>query len=209
MGQRGKTTGAMVNDSRGVGPGQNCKLVGAVDEMDSLAIGVDLGGTHVLAVLMDPSGCIHTRHEARLAAEDRSSQEKIVAVMGTCIMQCWRYAREHFAERLPLAGLGIAVPGNVDPAHGLARYLPNFGWLEPVDLTARVLNVRVDGVSCTPPSPELRAPSPEPRATSHETRAPSLAQTQTLTLAYRGLRPELGEHPGRRPQTRARARAPA
>ena len=55
--------------------------------MDTLAIGVDLGGTHVLAVLMDPSGCIHARHEARLAAEDRSSQQKIVAVIGSCVVE--------------------------------------------------------------------------------------------------------------------------
>ena len=111
--------------------------------MDDLAVGVDLGGTHVLAILMDPSGCIHARHEAPLAAEDRSSQDKIVAVIGACIVQCWRHAREHFAGRLPLSGLGIAVPGNVDPARGMARYLPNFGWLSPVDLTARVLDVPV------------------------------------------------------------------
>ena len=114
--------------------------------MATLAIGVDVGGTHVLAVLMDPSGCIHARHEAKLAAEDRSSQQKIVAVIGSCIMQCWRHAREHLAERLPIGGVGVAVPGNVDPAAGTARYLPNFGWLEPVDLTARLLEL---------PAPEL------------------------------------------------------
>ena len=33
------------------------------------------------------------------------------------------------------------MPGNVDPAAGTTRYLPNFGWLEPVDLTARLLEL--------------------------------------------------------------------
>ena len=69
-----------------------------------------------------------------------------MAVIGSCIAQCWRHAREHLAERLPIAGVGVAVPGNVDPAAGTARYLPNFGWLEPVDLTARLLEL---------PAPEL------------------------------------------------------
>lgn len=78
------------------GPSQQTSLVERVGisstrtpslGMDTLAIGVDVGGTHVLAVLMDPSGCIHARHEARLAAEDRSSQQKIVAVIGSCVVQ--------------------------------------------------------------------------------------------------------------------------
>ena len=32
----------------------------------------------------------------------------------------------------PVLGVGVAVPGNVDPATSSTRYLPNFGWLEPV-----------------------------------------------------------------------------
>ena len=59
------------------------------------------------------------------------------------LTQCWRHACEHLAERLPLSGLGVAVPGNVDPAAGTTRYLPNFGWLEPVDLTARLLELPI------------------------------------------------------------------
>ena len=36
-----------------------------------LAIGVDLGGTHALAVLMDATGCVHARHRASIAATPR------------------------------------------------------------------------------------------------------------------------------------------
>ena len=39
----------------------------------ALAIGVDLGGTHVLAVLMDRQGAILARHGQSLTAADRGS----------------------------------------------------------------------------------------------------------------------------------------
>lgn len=112
---------------------------------DSLAIGVDLGGTHVLAILMDQSGCVHTRHKLTLSEADRGSREIIGEALGRCVVEVWRYARAHHSRSLPVRGVGIAVPGNVDPVHGTARYLPNFGWLEPVDLADLVLKRTVSG----------------------------------------------------------------
>ena len=106
----------------------------------SLAVGVDLGGTHVLAALCDPTGHVYARHEATLTEETRGSREHIGAMLSMCIMEVWRYAKEHFPSSLPIKGVGIAVPGNVDPTNGIARYLPNFGWLEPVDLSRLVLD---------------------------------------------------------------------
>jgi glucokinase len=40
----------------------------------------------------------------------------------------------------------------VDPNKGLARYLPNFGWLEPVDLAALVLDRAAGGNDLDKPS---------------------------------------------------------
>ena len=52
----------------------------------SLAIGVDLGGTHVLAVLMDQSsGQVYARDHATLQASDRGSRETIAAKLSGCI----------------------------------------------------------------------------------------------------------------------------
>jgi predicted NBD/HSP70 family sugar kinase len=34
----------------------------------------------------------------------------------------------------------MGVPGNVDPVKGCTRYLPNFGWLEPVELGKLLIN---------------------------------------------------------------------
>ena len=35
---------------------------------------------------------------------------------------------------MKIEGIGLAIPGNVDPIKGTTRYLPNFGWLEEVPL---------------------------------------------------------------------------
>ena len=110
------------------------------DAPRELAIGVDLGGTHVLAVLVDAHGRVHARKEAKIGEESRGSQETVGQALSGCLVEVWRHARDHFAECLPLKGVGIAVPGNVDPRRGMTRYLPNFGWLEPVNLAALVLD---------------------------------------------------------------------
>lgn len=105
-----------------------------------LAIGVDLGGTHVLAILMDTGGNVYARHGKGLTSDGRGSQEAIGSALRECIAAVHSYARDHHPDALPLSGVGIAVPGNVDPLRGFARYLPNFGWLKPVDLTELVLD---------------------------------------------------------------------
>lgn len=104
---------------------------------DALAVGVDLGGTHVLATIMDPDGKVHARHKVTLTAEMRGKQDTIGDALATCIIEAWRAAGSP-----EVRGVGVAVPGNVDPEKGLARYLPNFGWLEPVDLTSLVLDLK-------------------------------------------------------------------
>ena len=115
-----------------------------------LAIGVDLGGTHVLAALVDPYGNVHARKRLSLAADDRGSHSAISSAVSECIVDMWRHAHSHFAECLPLRGVGIAVPGNVDPKRGLARYLPNFGWRAPVDLASLVLDRPATGAKGAP-----------------------------------------------------------
>ena len=114
-----------------------------------LAIGVDLGGTHVLAVLVDVHGHVHARKEAKIGEDSRGSQETVGQALSTCLVEVWRHARDHFAACLPLKGVGIAVPGNVDPRRGMTRYLPNFGWLEPVNLAALVLDRKAEPESAT------------------------------------------------------------
>ena len=109
----------------------------------ALAIGVDLGGTHVLAVLMDRQGAILARQGQSLSAADRGSTPLIVGALVDCISSVHRQA----PSTAPVLGVGVAVPGNVDPATSSTRYLPNFGWLEPVALGDAILGQLVDGVA--------------------------------------------------------------
>ena len=82
------------------------------------AIGVDLGGSHVTAGIIEEDGSIKGQHELDL--EDLSFPvvtEAIATVVGKAL---------HDAGKV--TAIGIGSPGNVDPHTGVVRYSPNFGW---------------------------------------------------------------------------------
>jgi glucokinase len=92
------------------------------------AIGVDLGGSHVMAAVVDEIGEIQVRYEHDIT--DRAPAavvDALDAVVKAAID----------ASKLDIVGIGIGAPGNVDPASGTIRYSPNFGW-ENVPLGDRV-----------------------------------------------------------------------
>jgi glucokinase len=86
----------------------------------SLAVGVDLGGSHVLATLVDESGTIVARQGQDI--EDHAPDVVIDTI-------------EHAVDAVlagskdkNVSGIGLGSPGNVDMATGTIRYSPNFGW---------------------------------------------------------------------------------
>jgi glucokinase len=96
--------------------------------MARAAIGVDLGGSHVMAAAVDEAGMIHGRFEHEI--EDHAPAaviEALADVVGSAIA----------ATKHDVVGIGIGSPGNIDPASGTIRYSPNFGW-ENVPLGQRV-----------------------------------------------------------------------
>ncbi|HTW82661.1 MAG TPA: ROK family protein [Candidatus Sulfotelmatobacter sp.] len=92
------------------------------------AIGVDLGGSHVMAAVVDETGRIHNR------AEQDISDHAPDAVLAT-LAEVVKSALD--ASKYDVAGIGIGSPGNIDPASGTIRWSPNFGW-ENVPLGQRV-----------------------------------------------------------------------
>lgn len=80
------------------------------------AIGVDLGGSHVLATLV-VDGAIVARAEHDVA--DRAP-EAVLSLVVDAIDEVRKKAK-------PVA-IGIGSPGNIDLATGTVRYSPNFGW---------------------------------------------------------------------------------
>lgn len=84
------------------------------------AIGVDLGGSHVMAAVVDENGELSSKHEHDI--EDHSP-EAVLAALQTTIGGAIEASKEK-----QLVGIGIGSPGNIDPTTGMIRYSPNFNW---------------------------------------------------------------------------------
>ena len=93
------------------------------------AIGVDLGGSHVTAGIVQEDGKILAQHERDI--NDRSFDAVIACVEGVI------KAAIKDAEDGELVGIGVGSPGNIDPASGTVLYSPNFLW-ENVPLGERL-----------------------------------------------------------------------
>jgi glucokinase len=88
--------------------------------MAKKSIGVDLGGSHVLATVVDDQGTIVERVEHDIT--DRAVDAVIGTIenaIGDVIGLC---------KDKSFVGIGVGSPGNIDPATGTVRYSPNFGW---------------------------------------------------------------------------------
>src|SRR5579862_631977 len=84
-----------------------------------LAIGVDLGGSHVTAGVVSEDGTIHRQHEQDL--EDLRFDAVIAALVETIGLAI----KDADGE---IAAIGIGSPGNIDAKSGAVLYSPNFGW---------------------------------------------------------------------------------
>ncbi|MGA3037905.1 MAG: ROK family protein [Vulcanimicrobiaceae bacterium] len=83
------------------------------------AIGVDLGGSHVMAAVVEDDGSIRSKHEIDVV--DRSF-DNIMKLLETTIQGALSDTGSN------VVGIGIGSPGNIDPDTGTIRYSPNFGW---------------------------------------------------------------------------------
>ena len=95
---------------------------------DRATIGVDLGGSHVMAAVVDEEGKIHAKHE--LDIEDHAPSAVVDALAS--VVEAAIDGTKH-----EVVAIGIGSPGNIDPTTGTIRYSPNLGW-ENVPLGQRV-----------------------------------------------------------------------
>ena len=84
------------------------------------AIGVDLGGSHVMAAVVDENGELHEQHEQDI---DDHSPAAVFAAVENVIKGALGDTKDK-----SIVGIGIGAPGNIDPKTGTIRYSPNFGW---------------------------------------------------------------------------------
>jgi predicted NBD/HSP70 family sugar kinase len=102
-------------------------------------VGLDVGGTKVLGVLLDADGVV--RHQLRSATVGGAD-----GVLETAVAVVEELAAGAGVAVVELAGVGIGLPGVVDPADGTVEHAVNLGIEERTPLGARVaerLGVRV------------------------------------------------------------------
>lgn len=88
-------------------------------------IGVDLGGTKILACVVDPDGKIISRNKKKTKAH--KSWEKVVERIIKCIRKAVEKAELTMDQ---VAAVGIGAPGALNPFTGVIHVAPNLGWKE-------------------------------------------------------------------------------
>jgi len=84
---------------------------------DSLAIGVDIGGTKVAAGVVAADGAVLARTVVPTPSHDSAAiQQAIVSSI------------RELAAHHPVVGVGIGAAGYIDAANGIVRYAPNTAW---------------------------------------------------------------------------------
>lgn len=84
------------------------------------AIGVDLGGSHVMAAVINEAGELSSKHEQNISDH---APDAVFAAVDTVLRGALGDVKD-----TSLSGIGIGAPGNIDPDNGTIRYSPNFGW---------------------------------------------------------------------------------
>ncbi|MFF3330331.1 ROK family protein [Streptomyces sp. NPDC002888] len=87
-------------------------------------IALDVGGTGMKAALAGPDG--ELLHRARRATGRERGADAVVAEILDFAAELHAYGVRHLGE--PAVAAGVAVPGIVDEAHGVAVYAANLGW---------------------------------------------------------------------------------
>ncbi|MCM0638627.1 ROK family protein [Cellulomonas wangsupingiae] len=93
------------------------------------SVGVDIGGTKVLAVLLDPDGRVARTHRATTARGPDGLVEAVTTSVHALV-------DAHGVPVDALVGTGIGVPGVVDPVTGTVEHAVNVGVTHPFPLAA-------------------------------------------------------------------------
>lgn len=87
--------------------------------MPSLSIGVDLGGTKILAGLVDEHGTVLATERR---ATPRSDAVEVLRAVGEVVRALTAGTTE------PVTAVGLGVPGPVDADRSIVFFAPNLGW---------------------------------------------------------------------------------
>jgi glucokinase len=87
---------------------------------ETLAIGVDIGGTGTKGGLVSPDGTIHERHE--VPTDPQAGTKSIIQVVDGLLER---------AGNRPVAAIGVGAAGFIDHAHGSVTFSPNLVYDDP------------------------------------------------------------------------------
>ncbi len=102
-------------------------------EATPVVIGMDLGGTKILAAVVDPEGRIVA--EAKLKTKADQGPDIVIGRMAETARQAARKARIDWSQ---VRGVGIGAPGPMNPETGVVYHPPNLPDWEEVALGPRL-----------------------------------------------------------------------
>jgi glucokinase len=90
--------------------------------IDRVALGIDIGGTKVAAVLVDSAGTVLARERGPVAPE--SNEAALASIFAVSDRLFDTYGR----DRTQLAGIGAGAPGGIDWRRGVLTGATNLAW---------------------------------------------------------------------------------
>jgi glucokinase len=86
-------------------------------------VGFDLGGTKMLAAVFDRDFRImgRTRRKTQVRENSKAGVDRIIDTVQSAL-------QEDGVKADQLAGIGVGIPGPVDPERGIVLHAPNLGW---------------------------------------------------------------------------------
>jgi glucokinase len=93
-----------------------------VTEVD-LSVGIDVGATKIVLGVVDAGGQVLARAKLRSWQHPRL-EDNLASLLDTLDQLMEPFDRERFH------GIGVGLPGTVDPARGIVTYTPNLRWFD-------------------------------------------------------------------------------
>jgi len=125
--------GLIIEKQSGEYEGGRRPMLLALNPDGAFVVGVNLSITELSVVIVNFEGTVVASYVQSLAPIHHTVSEiatSVVAAVQACIWEA-NFAKEQ------ISGVGIGIPGLVDPDSGNIRFLPNYGW-ENVNIKERV-----------------------------------------------------------------------
>jgi len=116
--------GLIIEKQSGEYEGGRRPMLLALNPEGAFVVGVNLSIAELSVVIVNFEGTVVASYAQSLAPIHHSVSEIAVSVVGAIQACIWE---ANFAKE-QISGVGIGIPGLVDPDSGNIRFLPNYGW---------------------------------------------------------------------------------